>query len=84
MVYFIFIQMVLFHEFHSRLEGKWTIIFIESNIGVRCFNPVQIIRWWTDTDSSMNGNIYIMKFITDIQNTVTEYIHSRDSNVDSE
>ena len=48
------------------LKKKWTIISIESNIGVRYFKPVQIIGWWTDTESFMNGKICILKCITDI------------------
>ena len=32
----------------------------------------------------MNWEIFIMEIITDIENTVSEYMHSRYSNVDSE
>ena len=55
------------NSIHS-LKAKWTIILIDSDIGLRIFKPVQIIRWWTDTDSFINGKMFILEIITDIQN----------------
>ena len=46
--------------------------------------PVYIIGWWTDTDYFINWNIFILKFITDIQNPGSESMHSCDRNVDYE
>ena len=63
------------------LKKKWSFISIESNIGVRYLKPVYIIGWWTDTYSFMNGNICVLKFITDVQNPGSESMYSRDSNV---
>ena len=54
------------------------------NIRVRSIKPFKIVWWWIDTDSFMNGNIFILEFITDIQNPGSESMHSRDSNVYSE
>ena len=61
------------------LKTKWTTILIKRYIGVIFFKPVQIIRYWTDTDYFMNGNICILEIITEIQNHGNEYINSRDS-----
>ena len=62
----------------------WDVILIDSNIGVRFFKPVQIIGWWTDTYSFINGKICIMEIITYIKNTGSDYIYIRDRNVVSE
>ena len=43
-----------------------------------------IIGWWNDTDSSMNGDICIMEWITDIHNPSNKSMHSFNRNVDSE
>ena len=52
--------------------------------GVRYLKKVYIIGCWTDTDYFMNGNIFILKLITDIQNPGSESMHIWDSNVGSE
>ena len=49
----------------------------------RFFKPVQIIGWWNDTYYLMNGDIFILECITDIQSTGSKYMHIRDINVDS-
>ena len=48
------------------LKKKWTIISIERNIGVIYFKSVYIIGWCNDIKSFMNGNICILKLISDI------------------
>ena len=63
------------------LEGKWTVITIESNIRVNVFKPVQIITWWTDTKYFMNGNIFILEGITNTQNNGSESMYNFYSNV---
>ena len=86
--YFIKDSILLFSRWFCSLEPiralkkKWTIISIESSIGVRYIKPVYIIGWWNYTYSFMNGKIIIMKYITYIQNPVSKSMHSRDSNVD--
>ena len=45
---------------------------------------VHIIGWWTDIESFINGNVCILKCITDIENTCSDSMHICDSNVDSE
>ena len=57
---------------------------IESNIGIIFFKSVQIIGWCIDTESFVDNNICILEFITNVQNTIIESMHSRNSNVDSE
>ena len=51
-------------------------------IGVRCFKPVHITGSWNYIDSFINVNIYILRFITDIQNYGSESMHICDRNVD--
>ena len=62
------------------LKKKYTSFSIERNIG----KPFQIMGWWTDIDSLINGNIFILECITDNQNHGSESMHSRDRNVDYE
>ena len=66
------------------LKTKRIEISIDRNIGVKISKTVQIIGWWTDIDYFMNGNIFILEIITEIQNSGSESIHSRYSNVDVE
>ena len=66
------------------LKIKRAFIFIERNIGVRSLKPVQIIGWWTDTDSIIYGNGCILKCMSAIQNPGSESIHSHNRNVDYE
>ena len=73
----------LLNSIHA-LKKKCTIIFIDRNIGVRYFEPVEIIEWLTDTEYFMNGNIFIMKYISDIHNPGSESIHNHNSNDDYE
>ena len=54
------------------------------NIGVIYFKQLYIIGWRTDIDSIMNGNIFILKCINDIQNPGSESMHIRNRNVDYE
>ena len=72
-----------FNSIHA-LKKKWTTILLESNIEVIFFKQVHIIGWWTDTYSFMNGNIFILEHIADIQNPGRGYIQSCYSNIDSE
>ena len=65
------------------LNKKLNIIYIDSNIGVIFFKPVQIIGWWNDTESFMIRNLFILESITDIQNYGSESIHIRYINIDS-
>ena len=48
------------------------------------FKLVFEIGWGTDTEFFMNGDICIMEWITDIQNTSSYCMHIRNSNVDYE
>ena len=66
------------------LNIRRNVVLIERNIGAKSLKPVYIIGWWTATDSFINGKICILEFITDIQNTGRKYMHSHNSNVDSE
>ena len=54
------------------------------SIGVICFKLVHIIVWWTNTDSLINGDIFILECIIDILNPGSNSMHSRNRNVDSE
>ena len=74
----------IFLYFIYVLNKKFTAILIDGNIGVIFFKLVQIIGWWTETDSYMNGEICILEQINDTQNPGREYMNSHDSNVDSE
>ena len=65
------------------LKTKWTFVSIEMNIGVKSLKPVFIIGWWADTEYLMNGNTYILKCITDIQNPGSECMKIRDTDVGS-
>ena len=66
------------------LKTKQNLISVEREIGVIFFKSVQIIWWYTDTDSLINGKIDFWESITDIQNHGNESIHSPNINVDSE
>ena len=66
------------------LKIKWNIISIDIKIGVRYFKPFYIIGWWTDTEYFINGNIFVLKYITDIQNPGSESIHICNINFDPE
>ena len=59
------------------------LIYLEEHWG-EIFKPVHIIGCYTDIESFIDGNICIMEFNSDIQNTISESMHSRDINVDSE
>ena len=65
------------------LKNKWTFV-IKRNIGVRSLKSVNIIWWWNDIDSFINGKICVIKCITDIQNPGSESMHSCNNNVDYE
>ena len=45
------------------------------------FKPVHIIGWWNETDSYVDGYIFIMEYITDTQNPGSEYMYIRNRNV---
>ena len=75
---------MFFPEFYFLLKKKSNFISIERNIWVRYFKPVYIIGWWNDTESFINGNIFILEHITVIQNIGSESMHSRDINIGSE
>ena len=47
------------------------------------FKHVHIILWWDDIDPFVNGEIFILGIITDIQNPVRESMHICNSNADS-
>ena len=66
------------------LKTKWNIIPIDKNIGVISFKLFWITRWWIETKSFMNENICILKLITDIYNSGSEYMHSFNRNIGSE
>ena len=66
------------------LKKKWTIILIEGNIEVISLKQVHTMGWWTKTYYFMNGKIYIMRWITDIQNTGSESMNICNRNVDYE
>ena len=73
-----------FLNYIHELKTKLTFVSIERNIGLRSFKPVQIIGWWTDKYSFMNGKACIMEWITDIQNPGSDYMHICNINVDYE
>ena len=72
------------HPDDNAMKTKCTVISSDRNIGVRFFPLAQMIGWWHDTDSFMDGNICILELINYMQNPSSEFIQRHDRNVGSE